>query len=101
MQYPFSILTMQLEQGKDRVAGLFDPKAPAQEPPSRSPKTSITLAFAHWQRQRTFVQNHFWAIRRIAAQARNTEYRWVMRLISEIEEEIGKVKTRLDECGLR
>ena len=101
MQYPFSLLNMQLKQGKDHVARLFDPKAPEQEPPPRSPKTSIILAFAHWQQQRPFVQNHFWAIRRIAAQARNTEYRWVMRLISEIEEEIGKVKTRLDECGLR
>ena len=100
MQYPFSLLTMQLQQGKDRVAGLFDPKAPAQEPPSRSPKTSIILAFVHWQRQRTYIQDRFWAIRRLAAQARHTEYRWVMRLISEIEEEIGKVKTKLDECEL-
>ena len=98
--YPLHQLVNELRQAKTKLQDSFKPSEPANIVPVRSPKTSIILAFARWQKQRAMVQKAFRSIALLAAKAHNTEQQWVLRLISEIEAEIDRIKNALSDCGV-
>ena len=95
--YPYELFNQEYRQAKQKLADSF--KAENVEPPMRSPKTSITLAWARWQQRRSEVVRAFRSINRLASKVRNTEQEWVKRLICEIEAELTKIKNALSECG--
>jgi hypothetical protein len=68
--------------------------------PMRSPKTSISLSYATWNKHSQSILFSFRRIKEIALKANSTEYKWIAYLVKELETEIKTVKNKLQECSL-
>jgi hypothetical protein len=100
---PHSLLFTEMERAKRSISEICNPKPQPEIDhliPMRSPKTSISLSYATWNRYSPSILLTFRRIKEIALKANSTEYKWIGYLVNELETEINAVKDMLEECSL-